>query len=329
MKKISQSLRYLRSTLRGASVSILHARIATAGFLCLLVSALCPKVTNAADDFITNVTQVPAPTTASRTTSAFSATTTLAAPVVHDVIVLYTNASVAAYTEANVRSKITTAIADANTAYANSVVGVTLRLLYMGPSPVQESGTGMVNTLTNFRSNAQVIALRNQYGADFAVLVSQDSDWCGYAYLWVNVLNNVRTVDAYAVNATSCLPRPTQVLAHEIGHLQGLTHDRASAGNSSPPTYPYGYGYRVCTSTGLRDIMSYACTNGTSPPMLVQFSNPRLSFNGQPTGIDYAVDPANAADASRALNDNAASVAAYKDAVSQTVPMPPTGLTVH
>jgi hypothetical protein len=169
-----------------------------------------------------------------------------------------------------------------------------------------------------------VRSLRDQLAADMVVLVSQDSDWCGYASL--SIANG--NADAYAVVYSSCLS--SQSLAHEVGHLQQVDHNRENGGNGG--AYPYGYGYRVCASNGFRDIMSYQCTS-TSVPRILQFSNPIVSYNGYATGISYEASPSTSAETARALNNTATTVAAYRTpwgratSPTPTVPVAPSSLT--
>jgi hypothetical protein len=110
-------------------------------------------------------------------------------------------------------------------------------------------------------------------------------------------------------------------MAHEIGHLQGLDHDRANS-NGSSGFYPYSYGYRMCTTGGFADLMAYSCSGATP---LLQFSNPNISYNGYPTGISYEANPTYAADAARSLNDSATRVAAYRSGGSSSPPTAPAG----
>lgn len=254
---------------------------------------------------------------------AFASATTVASPVQQDIMVLYTPATLAKLGQAGVDLRIQTGMQAAVTAYTNSDVGIVLRIVYKGLSPVGESGTGMVATLTNYRQNAQVIALRNQYGADMVVLLSEDSDWCGYAYLWIIDSNGVRTVDAYAVVNSGCAADNIS-FEHEIGHMQGLAHDIGTDPTGSG-AFPYARGYRVCAADGFFDIMSYACTNGTHPVRVKQFSDPAKFFNSYPMGS--TVTPQS--DGHRALNDNALTVAAYKATAAVHTPKPPTNLAVH
>jgi len=69
--------------------------------------------------------------------------------------------------------------------------------------------------------------------------------------------------------------------------------------------------------------MSYSCSGGTRIPY---FSNPNLSLNGYPLGVAYELDPVNAADNVRSMNNTAATMAALRNATA-TPPVAPGGLT--
>ncbi len=101
--------------------------------------------------------------------------------------------------------------------------------------------------------------------------------------------------------ASDCLSN--QSLAHELGHQQGLMHDRDNSSGWSG-VYPYSYGYRRCVSdgTGFRDVMSYSCTGA---PRVLEFSNPNVNWNGYAAGVSYEADPANSAENARSLNNTA------------------------
>jgi titin len=69
--------------------------------------------------------------------------------------------------------------------------------------------------------------------------------------------------------------------------------------------------------------MSYSCTGGTR---IAYFSNPNLTLNGYPLGVAYELDPANAADNVRSMNNTAATMAAFRSA-AVTLPVAPSGLS--
>jgi hypothetical protein len=215
--------------------------------------------------------------------------------VPHDVLILYTQAALTKHGQTGIDRLVVRCINDANAAYRASGVRITLRLVDTGLSPVTEQIGGVLKTLTAFRLSAASINRRNSVKADFAVLLTVDSgSYAGAARLSSN--------EAFAVVKTGAIGGKT--FTHEIGHLQGLAHNRENP--SSAPVYPYGYGYRLCVEPqAFRDIMSFPCGGGVSAPRINQFGNPLISYNGYPTGTATS-NPA------KALNDNALAVARYR-----------------
>ena len=119
----------------------------------------------------------------------------------------------------------------------------------------------------------------------------------------------MKAVDSFAVVKAPALTGAT--VAHELGHMQGLDHNRENA--SEPVPGKFHYGFRVCAGDGFRDIMSFGCPKGARVPIIQQYSNPRLTYNGYKTGVDPAEDPANAADAARGLDDMAVFIAMFRE----------------
>jgi len=233
------------------------------------------------------------------------------APVLHDLLVLTTAAARARYGD-GLDGMILNAVSNANAAYAAGAVGITLNLVGIRSTTVTE-GARMEDALDAVAADPAARQLRDQLGADVVMLVSDNSDYCGIAY-FMNSVSAAFAPYAYGVVASRCLSVST--VAHEVGHVQGLAHDRETAGAGATSSRPYAFGYRVCPTdgTGVRDIMSYACTTGTAA-RINEFSNPNRIVNGYVLGIAYEVDPLRAADAARALNDNAAVVADFRQSV--------------
>jgi len=254
------------------------------------------------------------------------ATTAATGAVVHDVLVVYTAAAASKWGASTLQSMIQNAIQAANQAYINSYANITVNMVGLQQVSMTESGSGMYATMGTLEKNTEVQDLRKKLAADMVVLVSQDSDYCGYAKLTKYFSNGVTTWwDANSIVYSSCLSN--QTVAHELGHLQGLDHNRENTAYSG--WYAYSYGYRVCASDGFRDIMSYACQT-TSVPIVNVFSNPSVTYNGYATGISYEADPARSAETARTLNNTATTVANYMVSSSGTAtpPASPSGLAV-
>ncbi len=246
--------------------------------------------------------------------------------VVHDVLILYTATSASKWGQATLESMVQSAVQAANQAYQNSQAGVTLNVVGLKQASITE-GSGMAATVDRLKSNSTVRSMRDSLAADMVVLIAENTDYCGYATLWYSYTSTSSNWDAYAAVQSSCLS--SQTLAHEVGHLQQLDHNREN--KTGLAAYDYSYGYRLCTTGGFRDIMSYACS--TSVPRINYFSNPNVTYNGYPTGISYEASPSTSADTARTLNNTAKLVASYRvggtSTVTPTAPAAPSGLAVQ
>jgi hypothetical protein len=242
---------------------------------------------------------------------------------VQDLLVVYTPASRNRYGQAGIENRIISAVEAANQAYLNSQVDQQLNLVYLGEIEYTETGN-MSDALSRLRSPGdgymdEVHALRDTHGADLVALVDEDTNYCGIGYVMTNVSTSFAPY-AFSVTLSSCLAG--QTLAHELGHNQGNMHDRANSSNEG--AFPYSYGYRRCVSgDGFRTVMAYSCTGGTR---VSHFSNPDVTYNGYPTGVDHDLDPVNSADASRSMDLTASTIAALRASVSTTPPAAPSAL---
>lgn len=277
------------------------------------------------------ITNGPSDQRGSVSSSSLGVVATAAEPVTQDLLVLYTPAAATANSGAdNLKSKTIAAIEAANTAYINSGVGIRLNLV--GWQMVDYSETGdMGVSLSDLRGTTDgkmddAHSLRNQLGADLVSLLTNETNYCGIAYLGSASGNSSL---AFSVVSPNCFAGHT--FAHEIGHNQGNHHDRVSASGS--PAYPYSYGYRTCDYPSLangqsfRTVMAYSCT---STPRVNFFSNPQIYFNNTaPMGISYEINTADAADNARSMNNTAAVIAGYRSGSALTTPAAPTGLAAN
>jgi hypothetical protein len=247
---------------------------------------------------------------------------------VHDLLVVYTPAALAAYGHATLESSVQNAVVAANQAYQNSNVAITLNLVGLQEVSYNETGS-MQTSLDDLRGQSDgrmddVHSLRDDLGADLVALLTQDGTYCGIAFSMSNESAGFASA-AFSVVSPSCLSQHS--LAHEIGHNQGNMHDRDSTSNSG--AFDYSYGFRRCETdgSGFRTVMAYSCSGASR---VTQFSNPYVDFNGNPTGIAYESDPENSAENARSMNNTADTVAAFRapaggDTIS--APAAPSSLT--
>ena len=264
----------------------------------------------------------PSGTTGEESTS--SSTQSSGATVAQDVLIAYSPEVTTRYGGvAATETAIVNHVAAVNQSYSNS--GVDIQLNLVGTVELSQSqSNNMSTTLSRLKSTSdgwydEVHPLRDQLGADLVAMLSTETGYCGIAYLNKPQFSGE---DAWAFSVTSayqgytCLPL---TLAHEIGHNQGLCHNREETGCTNP-AYAYGFGYRVCGS--FRTVMSYSCSGATR---IYHFANPSVFYAGQPTGIAHASDPGNSSEAARALNDSAADVAAWRGCGEALPPAAPVG----
>lgn len=229
-------------------------------------------------------------------------------------------------------------VATANQYFDNSLIPVRYRLVGTEPYP----GGGEPNAPAELPTHTDVVALRNQFGADLvSVLRSTSTTACGQAMTFNGGVlaasaDDPQNVDPErdAYNVVFCLQGTT--FAHELGHNLGAGHDYTYSGQTNPatgqpiPVYAavIGSGYWRSYAHGWRcgpgqlpgskhcSIMHYC----TSPDALYEnlsgdfFSNPLLVRDGEVCGSD---GPAEAlqADNARSITEAAPFVAAYRAAV--------------
>ncbi|HEX5069414.1 MAG TPA: zinc-dependent metalloprotease family protein [Vicinamibacterales bacterium] len=245
-----------------------------------------------------------------------------------DVMVAYTPAAEGwAGGPAGMINWINVGMSETNSAYAASGVNQrvrlvhTVRVLY---SEVGAFGTNLNNLRAGSAPGLQTIAaLRNSYTADLVTLLVRPAapDACGIAFLMTNV-NTSFAPNGYSVVDSPCVS-PNGTLAHELGHNMGLRHDWYVDSGVTPATYAHGH---VNPVARFRTIMAYpdACSAlFITCTRLLQFSNPDLTYLGQPGGVPGGTKsncPTNNtsnmncdADERRVLNDTALVVSNFRE----------------
>lgn len=220
-----------------------------------------------------------------------------------DVLVLYTPGARTSGggTDAAVQARIALGVAETNTGYANS--GITPRLRLVGTQLLTYTEAGMSADLSALRSNSSVQALRDSMGADLvALIVANSAEACGVGYIMTSPAGFAAY--GYSVTAYSCIS-PNYSFAHELGHNMGSSHAPEDGGSGF---YPYSFGYKH-PGRLFRTVMAYDCPSGGCPRVL-HFSNPGVTYSGAPTGTAAQHDNA------RSIDDNASTVANFRQAVS-------------
>lgn len=241
-----------------------------------------------------------------------------------DILVVYTPASRARYGgSAGIEALIDLAVAETNTAYANSLINTRLSLVEAAEVSYGESGS-MYQDLYRLRNKSdgyldQVHGLRDTYAADTVVLIEESTDYCGIAFLMTS-LSYYFEDDAFSVVHSSCATGYYS-FGHELGHNMGSTHDHANASGS---LYPYSFGYWA-PGYSFRTIMAYSCPGGCT--RIQHFSNPSVQYNGQWTGVAYnGSNSSVAADNARSINAASYTVANWRNSATRE-PAAPTSLT--
>ncbi len=227
-----------------------------------------------------------------------------------DVLVVYTKEarlSGGGTTEA-IEALIDTAVAETNAGYLNSGVSQRLRLVHSAEVNFNETNFNWETTLTRLKGTSdgwldEVHTLREAYCADEVVLVVDNYDFCGLAYL-MNTLSTSFADSAFAVVSKLCATGYYS-FGHEMGHNMGSTHDRANASTSG--VFRYSYGYQD-TLEAFRTIMAYDCLSGC--PRLNYWSNPEIYMYDRPMGVPDTESLA--ADNHMSLNNTANTVSNFR-----------------
>lgn len=201
-----------------------------------------------------------------------------------DLLSVYTpNARSSAGGTTQIEALIQAAIDNANTAFIESNMNARYRLVHTAEvnHPPQASTGDALSVVTN---DANVAALRDQYGADMVSFIVDTPNSCGTA--WVQ-RNPGSSFVNYAFQATDIhCAVGNLTFAHEHGHNMGMEHNPENSGvGSEPEKASYLWSFAHYVNGSYRTVMSYSspCSNGCTRVM--RFSNPNINYAGVPTGV--------------------------------------------
>jgi hypothetical protein len=255
--------------------------------------------------------------TKTRRAPARPAATARAGRPVIDALILYTPGAVKrAGGVDEIQSWIQDAAARANGNLARSDVKASFRVVHMDEAKGYRGGETVrpaFNHLADPRDGVldEAATLRNRYGADIVTTVVRGYDpkdpVAGLASYPENPKNPATSGEIWSVVAANQLW--AYVLAHEWGHLLGLTHDWKTSPEKNP-YYPDNHAY-VAPDSAFVTIMGYPSSCRTPCPYAGFFANPHLSYDGRPLGVALGAGLLSA-DNTRVMNLTAPQVAAYR-----------------
>jgi len=213
-----------------------------------------------------------------------------------DVLVAFTPSARTAY--GDMASLIRLAVAETNQTYQNSGINIQLNLVDSFEVNYSESGKSYETILSDFMKIQTVKDRRNSSGADMNLLIINQRDYCGMAYLYPN--------ESYAFGLIhyDCAVG-IYTFAHELGHIQGAGHNEQEDRN---PYFTYGHGYihpSSIASQNFRTVMAYECP-GSRCTRIPYWSNPNMLYNS------VALGTASTNNNVRLLNETAPRVAAFR-----------------
>ncbi len=194
------------------------------------------------------------------------------------VLVLWTPA--ARVNTSNIQNLIYLAVDETNQAFVNSRIDYQVELAYAKETDYSESGNNNINLDRFYNPTDQymdeVFGLRTKYAADFCVLIVDGSAGVGF-------LNNYASLSTARAEAFSVVGVHSATgyyqFAHEMAHNVGCRHNWGE--DNRPPLHAHGYLSRQRTWF---TIMSYPANQ--NDVRIPYFSNPLVSYNGEPTGND-------------------------------------------
>jgi hypothetical protein len=213
-------------------------------------------------------------------------------------MLLYTNRVAQRYTRSP-EDLLALGVEETNETFRNSGLGnIRLRLVHSQSveydAAANDQFTHLYAMIDGVGPLKDVKRLRNEKRADIVGLIIDNPKGCGLA-----TRVGPESDEAFFVVHHACATI-TLSIAHEVGHILGVRHDRFMDESNMP--FAYGHGY--VNGTKWRDIMSYNEGCGGCP-RIPYWSNPRVRYKGELTGTP-------ASDAARVILELAERVSRFR-----------------
>ena len=272
-----------------------------------------------------------------------------------DLMIVYTN-GLGARLGPGLMTRLYNLVTAANTAYSDSEVAITLRLVNATMVNYTDAngddvaldditpGVGLAGVFANIEN------IRTANGADMVALLRTGADFGGGGIAWITTSATPLAGFMYSVT-TGCVVGCDSVFIHELGHNMGNGHDRATAAYQDsmsiprPGAFPYSFGHFFCASgqltcnpnlppssggCNMQPQCSTFSTNNVGTimsyfnPVTLKFSNPNLQC--APGGGGGLLQPCGVVgqeDNARSMNDMRVALQSLK---TQTIVTPPGAL---
>lgn len=232
-----------------------------------------------------------------RTKTPFDFRTLAADPVTIDYAVFYTpEARETEGSEGAILQKISTAFEGANQIFSSSGASIVHRVVHTQELPINNTSQTLPELNTELATGFNFFTVLDSVKADTSIIIVKFQLPGGYANIPLSPSQAGRGggINLGLQNVSG------SVLAHEIGHTLGASHDYPDSQRILtyiPPTYNYGNHFiGAGTGTCYRTIMSALTTCRIAgyenlPAVSCNlFSSPALLFDGTPTGDPIKAD---------------------------------------
>lgn len=174
------------------------------------------------------------------------------------------------------------AVDNGNLALGNSLTNVAWNIVEIAEIAYDEVGS-CGERLGALRNSRQAGHLRDRTGADMVgMLLADGGGACGCGFVMRNPGPGFAG-SAFQVTANGCAVG-NLTFAHEHGHNSGMEHDPDNGTSPGNASHPWSFGHFV--DRQFRTVMSYSNPCSSGCPRRPYFSNPDVTYENEPTGIE-------------------------------------------